>query len=137
MTANDLLTVGFADEWFRVINARVEALVARVTPAAGEVVLFSAADLAERLNVDVSAVRKWLATGKRTADGTGTLKLQAFYFNSEPRIPWPAAVAYGRGEAFDLATLPSPTAPPPRKAALPVARPTMPHSEPINLRIAS
>jgi hypothetical protein len=131
MNANDLPTVGYLDKWLRAINTRVEAIAQRVTPATtGEVVFFSVHELAQRLKVDASAVRKWLRVGKRGLDGS-TIRLQAFYFNSEPRIPWPAAVAYALGEPFDLAALPAPSLPTQELAEVP-----LPLDEP-PLRLAS
>jgi len=119
MTAADLLTVGHADQWFRAILDRVERLSQGAAPAASpEVVLFSVEALAQRLDVDVSTVRKWLKKGKTGKKGQN-IKLQAFYFNTEARIPWPAAVAYGRGEPFDLATLPAPAPAPTATATVP------------------
>lgn len=125
MTAADLPTVGYLDSWFRVL------LQAQQTPAAAPVqaVLYSIQDLAECLNVTHGTVRKWLKTGKphrdpRLAhDPDHNVKLQAYYFTTEARIPWPALLAYERGEAFDLATLPAPVAPPAR--VLPPGEPAM------------
>lgn len=108
MTAADLLTVGLADQWFRAILARLEAApTAGAAAPAGEVVLYSIAKLAAVCDVDVATVRRWLKVGKRGKKGQ-PIRLQAYYFTSEARIPWPALLAYERGEAFDLATLPAP-----------------------------
>jgi hypothetical protein len=107
MTAEDLLTLGRFDEWARVLLANVQALGKPAGPAAHEVVLYSVAKLAAVCDVDVATVRRWLKTGKEGKNGQ-PIKLQAFHFTSEPRIPWPALLAYERGEAFDLATLPAP-----------------------------
>ncbi len=123
MTAQDLPTVGYLDQWFRALLARVEqapAAVGRAAPAAPqpEVVLYSVQGLAEVLGCDPGTVRRWLKVGKPSRDDPANpkrnLKLQAFYFNSEARIPWPALLAYDAGQRFDLATLPAPTAAPPR-----------------------
>lgn len=78
------------------------------------------AELAQRVRADESTVRKWLKTGKKGKKGQH-ITLQAFYFNSEARIPWPAAAAYGRGEPFDLATLPAPSPPGTPPAEVPAA----------------
>jgi hypothetical protein len=106
MTANDQLTAGVADQWFRAILTRVEAL-APAAPTTGEVVLYSVDKLAAVCDVNVATVRRWLKTGKLGRQGQ-PIKLQAYYFTSEARIPWPALLAYERGEDFDLATLPAP-----------------------------
>ncbi|MDO7876019.1 hypothetical protein Q5H93_14845 [Hymenobacter sp. ASUV-10] len=119
MTAADLLTVGHADQWFRAILERLPP-PGNAPTAPVEVVLFSVEALAQRLDVDVSTVRKWLKKGKTGKRGQH-ITLQAFYFNTEARIPWPAAVAYGRGEPFDLATLPAPAPPPAATATVPAA----------------
>jgi hypothetical protein len=136
MTAADLLTVGLADQWFRAILARVEALptAATATPAT-EVVLYSIAKLAAVCDVDVATVRRWLKTGKRGQKGQH-IKLQAFYFTSEARIPWPALLAYERGEPFDLAALPAPVLAAP-EAVLPAAPPRPEPDNPSPLRLAS
>ena len=119
MTAADLLTVGFFDQWARALLARVEALPTSQTAApAGEVVLYSIQKLAAVCDVDVATVRRWLKVGKRGQKGQ-PIKLQAFYFTSEARIPWPALLAYERGEPFDLATLPAPVLAPPDIAVAP------------------
>ena len=125
MTANDLPTVGYLDKWFRVLLSNQQAPLA----APVQVVLYSIQDLAECLNVTHGTVRKWLKTGKPNRDPKlahnpdHNVKLQAFYFTSEARIPWPALLAYERGEPFDLATLPAPVAPPAR--VLPPGEPAM------------
>ena len=105
MTINDLPTVGYLDQWFHVLLAAQQPSA----PAPAEVVLYSAQKLAAVCDVDPATVRRWLNVGKTGRDGQ-PLKLRAFYFNSEARIPWPALLAYERGEDFDLATLPAPTA---------------------------
>ena len=134
MTAADLPTVGFLDQWFRALLARVEAQATPAT-AAPAVVLYSVGGLAEVLDCDPSTVRRWLREGKQVPDKKGnplTIKLQAYYFSSEARIPWPALLAYERGEAFDLASLPAPTAAPPKPGAVaPV--PAYPESPPLRL----
>jgi hypothetical protein len=146
MTANDLPTVGYLDQWFRALLSRVEAPGAPATRAAAaapaEVVLYSVQGLAEVLGCDPGTVRRWLKVGKPSRDDPANpqrnLKLQAFYFNSEARIPWPAVLAYEAGQAFDLSTLPPPTAAPPKLGTLaPVpARPSRAGEEP-HLRVAS
>ena len=137
MTAADLLTVGHADQWFRAILARMEAAAPSAAPA-GEVVLYSIQKLAAICDVDVATVRRWLKTGKQGRKGTA-ITLQAYYFTSEARIPWPALLAYERGEAFDLSTLPAPLlAPPDTVEAAPVpANPRQPTTDqPAQLRVA-
>jgi hypothetical protein len=125
MTANDLLTVGAADAWFRAILSRVDAIAASVaSPAGGDVVLYSVAGLAAVLSVDPLTVRRWLKTGKAGKNGQN-VKLKAYYFTSEARIPWAALLAYERGEDFDLAKLPAPGAPPPKASAPPEELPAM------------
>jgi hypothetical protein len=131
MTADDLLTTGFADQWFRAILASVQALAPAAPPATGEVVLYSVAKLAAVCDVDVATVRRWLKTGKDGRSGTN-IKLRAYHFTSEPRIPWPALLAYERGEDFDLATLPAPVL-----SAPAVVAPAAPPHEAQQLRLAS
>ena len=139
MTAADLPTVGYLDQWFRALLARVEA--ASAAPA--EVVLYSVPALAEVLSVDVGTVRRWLKVGKPDPkdpyNRTRNIRLQAFYFNSEARIPWPALLAYEAGQRFDLATMPAPTAAPPKVGTVaPVpARPGQAVGEEPHLRVAS
>lgn len=139
MTAADLPTVGYLDQWFRALLARVEA--ASTAPA--EVVLYSVPALADVLSVDVGTVRRWLKVGKPDTkdpyNRTRNLRLQAFYFNSEARIPWPALLAYEAGQRFDLASLPAPTAAPPKVGTVaPVpARPGQAIGEEPHLRVAS
>jgi hypothetical protein len=138
MTAADLATAGFVDERFRYLVALVERLV----PAPAEVVLYSVPQLAEVLSVDVGTVRRWLKVGKPDPkdpyNRERNIRLQAFYFNSEARIPWPALLAYDAGRRFDLATLPAPTAAPPKVGTVaPVPqRPGGAGEEP-HLRVAS
>ena len=143
MTAADLPTVGYLDQWFRALLARVEAPApgARAaTPA--EVVLYSVQALSEVLSVDPGTVRRWLKVGKPDPkdpnNAARNIRLQAFYFNSEARIPWPALLAYEAGQRFDLSALPPPTAAPPRPGTVaPVpARPSREGEEP-HLRVAS
>jgi hypothetical protein len=81
--------------------------VGTAAPAQGEAVLYSVAKLVAVCDVDPATVRRWLKTGKRGRSGA-LIKLQAFHFTSEPRIPWPVLLAYERGEAFDLVMLPAP-----------------------------
>jgi hypothetical protein len=147
MTAQDLPTVGYLDQWFRALLSRVEQAptpAARAAAPPAEVVLYSVQGLAEVLGCDPGTVRRWLKVGKPSRDDPANpkrnLKLQAFYFNSEARIPWPAVLAYEANHAFDLATLPPPTAAPPRLGTVaPVpARPgRAAGEEPPQLRVAS
>lgn len=139
MSPQDLATVGFIDAWGRALLSRLEVLAAAATgPAASaEVVLYSVPRLAEVLDVDVATVRRWVRTGKSGKNGT-PVKLRAYYFNSEPRIPWPALLAYERGEDFDLAELPAPQlAPPPAGAVAVPPRPLTQNEPPPPLRVAS
>jgi hypothetical protein len=64
MTANDLLTAGFADEWLRALLARLDRLVPPA-PTAANMVLYSVPRLALVLDVHVETVRLWLNKGKR------------------------------------------------------------------------
>ncbi|MGI4835078.1 MAG: hypothetical protein ACRYFK_16620 [Janthinobacterium lividum] len=133
MTVNDLPTVGYLDQWFRALHAELKA-TQQAAPAPAEVVLYSVVGLAQVLSCDPSTVRRWLREGKQVRDAKGrpqTVKLQAYYAMAEARIPWPAFLAYERGEAFDLSKLPAPTAAPP-KAGAPVALPEEP-----TMRLAS
>lgn len=129
MTANDLLTVGFFDQWARALLGHIQA-VAPAAPVQGEVVLYSVAKLAAVCDVDPATVRRWLKTGKEGRAG-GIIKLQAFHFTSEPRIPWPALLAYERGEAFNLASLPAPVLSAPEIVAAELP------TEAVHLRLAS
>ncbi|MGI4759889.1 MAG: hypothetical protein ACRYF0_04230 [Janthinobacterium lividum] len=124
MTANDFATAGFIDTWMRAVVARLDQLApsAAATPPA-EVVLYSVQKLAQVLDVYPSTVRAWLKKGKRGKAGA-VVKLQAYQFTSEPRIPWPALLAYERGEDFDLASLPAPLLLPPAELA-PAPLPTL------------
>ena len=135
MTATDLATAGFIDERFRYIIAQLAQVVPAPAPAPAEVVLYSYKKLAQVLDVTVETVSAWVNKGKRV-DGR-VVKLQVFRFTSEPRVPWPALLAYERGEHFDLASLPAPVLLPPKElepAVLPrlTAATAAPH-----LRVAS
>ena len=139
MTANDLATAGFIDAWMRALVARLDqGAPTGAAPAAAqaEVVLYSVQKLAQVLDVDPSTVRAWLKKGKRGKAG-GVVKLQAYQFTSEPRIPWPALLAYHRGEDFDLDALPAPLLLPPAELApAPLPKLTTPAGPP-HLRVAS
>lgn len=136
MTASDLATAGFIDQYMRAILARLEQLVPAPKAAEAEVVLYSIQKLAQVLDVHPETVRLWLTKGKRTREGK-LIKLQAYKFTSEPRIPWPAALAYERGEDFDLASLPAPVLLPPAEL-LPAPLPKLdtPAAPPGVLRVA-
>lgn len=123
MTANDLATAGFIDEHLRHLRALVAQLVPPAPPAAQAVVLYSVQKLAQVLEVHPDTVRAWLSKGKKGRLGQ-PIKLQAYRFTSEPRIPWPALLAYERGEDFDLASLPAPLLLPPAELA-PAPLPTL------------
>ena len=121
MNRDELPTVGYLDQWFRALHAELKGAAAAPTAAVAEVVLYSVQGLAEVLSCDPSTVRRWLREGKQVRDAKNrvqTLKLQAYYFSADARIPWPALLAFERGEVFDLATLPAPTAPPPAKGTV-------------------
>ena len=136
MTLSDFATAGFIDTWFRALLARLDQLVAARTAPQQEVVLYSVAKLAAVLDVHPETVRAWLSTGKKGKDGR-PLKLQAYRFTSEARIPWPALLAYERGEAFDLATLPPPLLLPPKELeAAPIPTLTTP-AKPAVLRVVA
>lgn len=135
MTVADLATAGFIDQWMRTVVARLDQLVPAPAAAPGEVVLYSIQKLAAVLDVHPETVRAWVRTGKRGRDGQ-LIKLQAYRFTAEPRIPWPALLAYERGEDFDLATLPAPTAAPP-EAVAPLPAPPGRVGEVPPLRVAS
>jgi hypothetical protein len=135
MTFADFATAGFIDTWFRAILARLEQQGAARAPAPADVVLYSIPKLAAVLDVHPETVRAWLSTGKKGKDGS-QLKLQAYRFTSEARIPWPALLAYERGEAFDLATLPAPLLLPPKELE-PAPLPTLTTpTKPAVLRVA-
>ena len=137
MLAGELPTVGYLDQWFRALHAEFKATQQATAVAPAEVVLYSIQGLAEVLACDPSTVRRWLREGKQVKDRRGkphTVKLQAYYFMAEARIPWPALLAYERGEAFDLAALPAPTAAPPKPGG---ASAPPPAAEPPVLRLAS
>jgi len=108
MNVNDLATAGFIDERFRYIIAQLGQLgtTPASAPPTADNVLYSYKKLAQVLDVTVETVSAWVNKGKRV-DGR-VVKLQVFRFTSEPRIPWPALLAYERGEDFDLASLPVP-----------------------------
>lgn len=107
MTAADIATAGFIDQHFRAIHARLDHLTPALPAPPAEVVLYSYRRLAAVLDVRVETVSSWVNKGKVVSGRT--IKLQAFKFTSEPRVPWPALLAYERGEIFDLSTLPAPT----------------------------
>ena len=135
MTAADLATAGFIDEWMRALHAAIQA--GQTGPAAAEpatVVLYSIQKLAQVLDVHPDTVRQWLNKGKKGPDGR-LLKLQAYKFTSEPRIPWPAVLAYHRGEAFDLDALPAPLLVPELAVAAPPVLTPSPGPAPL-LRVA-
>lgn len=135
MTLADFATAGFIEKWFRAILARLDQLVPAPPVGKADVVLYSIPKLAAVLDVHPETVRLWLSTGKKGKDGT-KLKLQAYRFTSEARIPWPALLAYERGEAFDLSTLPAPLLLPPKELEpAPLPKLTTPEVPPA-LRVA-
>jgi excisionase family DNA binding protein len=115
MKRDELLTLGDLDNYFRVILARIDAIpkgLATVESGAAE--LLTIEDVMERLRVSRSTVQRWVKTGKLIKVGSKRqqLKLPTLWFTpSEPRIPWPALLAFGRGESYDLGQLPAPPAP--------------------------
>lgn len=132
MTAADLLTAGYFDEWMRVLFARMQQAAA-TEPTKQDNVLYSYKKLAQVLDVTVETMSAWVNKGKKV-DGR-VVKLQVFRFTSEPRVPWLALLAYHRGEDFDLDSLPAPLLLPPAElqpAPFPVLTTIHPH-----LRVAS
>lgn len=115
MKRDELLTVGNLHEYCRVILARIDAI--SKGPATAESVaaeLLTIEDVMERLRVSRSTVQRWVKTGKAIKIGSKRqqLKLPTLWFTpSEPRIPWPALLAFGRGESYDLSQLPAPPQP--------------------------
>jgi len=112
MKRDDLPTVGYLDECFRIILGHIEA-IKRPAPAeeAATAVLLTIEQVMERLEVSRSTVQRWIKTGKEIRVGSKRqmLRLPALWFTTtEPRIPWPALLAFGRGEPYDLAQLPAP-----------------------------
>ena len=103
--------MGYLDECFRTILGHIEALkrpAALAADAAAPVVLLTIEQVMERLEVSRSAVQRWVKVGKK-GRSKATIKLAVLTFGeAEPRIPWPALLAFGRGEAYDLAQLPAP-----------------------------
>ncbi|MBF9239490.1 hypothetical protein I2I05_19005 [Hymenobacter sp. BT683] len=130
MRRDDLPTVGYLDECFRTILGHIEAIKrpAPAPEASAAVVLLTIEQVMEHLSVSRSAVQRWTKVGKRGRNKQ-LIKLAVLTFGeAEPRIPWPALLAFGRGEAYDLAQLPAPQLP----AALPVPAGALPA-----LRLAS
>ena len=115
MKRDDLPTVGYLDECFRIMLAHIAAIPK--SPAATESVaaeLLTIEDVMERLRVSRSTVQRWVKLGKAIKVGSKRqqLKLPTLWFTpSEPRIPWPALLAFGRGESYDLGQLPVPPLP--------------------------
>ena len=115
MKRDDLPTVGYLDECFRIMLAHIAAISkgpATMDSVAAE--LLTIEDVMERLRVSRSTVQRWVKTGKVIKVGSKRqqLKLPTLWFTpSEPRIPWPALLAFGRGESYDLGQLPAPPLP--------------------------
>ena len=115
MKRDDLPTVGYLDECFRIMLAHIAAI--SKGPATTESVaaeLLTIEDVMERLRVSRSTVQRWVKLGKAIKVGSKRqqLKLPTLWFTpSEPRIPWPALLAFGRGESYDLSQLPAPPLP--------------------------
>ena len=112
MKRDDLPTIGYLDDCFRIMLAHIAAIAKG--PATVESVnaeLLTIEDIMERLRVSRSTVQRWVKIGKVIKVGSKRqqLKLPALWFTpSEPRIPWPALLAFGRGESYDLGQLPAP-----------------------------
>ena len=115
MKSDDLATVGYLDNCFRITLAHIAAIAkgpATIESVAAE--LLTIEDVMERLRVSRSTVQRWVKSGKAIRIGSKRqqLKLPALWFSpTEPRIPWPALLAFGRGESYDLSQLPAPPAP--------------------------
>jgi hypothetical protein len=110
MRRDDLPTVGYLDECFRTILGHIEALKRPAATAGpeGPAVLLSIEQVMERLEVSRSAVQRWIKNGKR-GRVKQMIKLPVLTFGEgQPRIPWPALLAFGRGETYDLTKLPAP-----------------------------
>ena len=112
MKRDDLPTIGYLDDCFRIMLAHIAAIgkgPATVESVTAE--LLTIEDIMERLRVSRSTVQRWVKIGKVIKVGSKRqqLKLPALWFTpSEPRIPWPALLAFGRGESYDLGQLPAP-----------------------------
>jgi excisionase family DNA binding protein len=115
MKRDDLPTVGYLDECFRIMLAHIAAISkGPVTIDTVGAELLTIEDVMERLRVSRSTVQRWVKTGKIIKVGSKRqqLKLPTLWFTpSEPRIPWPALLAFGRGESYDLGQLPAPPLP--------------------------
>lgn len=115
MKRDDLPTIGYLDDCFRIMLAHIAAIAkgpATVESVTAE--LLTIEDIMERLQVSRSTVQRWVKTGKVIKVGSKRqqLKLPTLWFTpSEPRIPWPALLAFGRGESYDLGQLPAPPLP--------------------------
>lgn len=115
MKRDDLPTVGYLDDCFRAVIGHLAAL--KTTSGVAEVAaaeLLTIEDVMDRLRVSRSTVQRWVKIGKAIKVGSKRhqLKLPALWFTpSEPRIPWPALLAFGRGEHYDLGILPAPCLP--------------------------
>lgn len=129
MKASDIATVGYLHDCFQTVLAHLDVLrqAATAVPVAQQqAVLLTIEQVMERCEVSRSAVQRWIKNGKK-GRGKHVIKLAVLTFgDAEPRIPWPALLAFGRGEPYDLAQLP---APPPPLGALP-ALPASPAGAP-------
>jgi transcriptional regulator with XRE-family HTH domain len=126
MKASDLATVGYLHDCFQTVIAHLEVLRQAVPAVAAgpppQAVLLTIEQVMERTGVSRSAVQRWIKNGKK-GRGKQLIKLAVLTFgDAEPRIPWPALLAFGRGEAYDLAQLPAPP-PPLALAPLPATEP--------------
>jgi len=125
MKRDDLPTVGYLNDCFRSILSHIAAIQRPAVVDAAPTVLLTIEQVMERFQVSRSAVQRWIKIGKK-GRGKHVIKLGVLTpGEAEPRIPWPALLAFCRGEAFDLATLPAPV---PASALPPSALP--PRAEP-------
>ncbi|MBO3270779.1 helix-turn-helix domain-containing protein [Hymenobacter defluvii] len=106
MTRDELATVGYINDCFQAVLARLDQPGAgAASPAGGPPQLLSIEQVAQECGVHRATVQRWIKQGKPGRHGD-TVKLRAYYFSSaEPRIPWPALAAFGQGLDFDLTTL--------------------------------
>ena len=115
MKRDDLPTVGYLDDCFRAILGHLTALKNDVVKQNDNIAeLLTIEDVMARLHVSRSTVQRWVKIGKviKVGNKRQQLKLPALWFTpSEPRIPWPALLAFGCGEYYDLSKLPAPPLP--------------------------
>ncbi|MBO2007579.1 hypothetical protein [Hymenobacter negativus] len=108
MKRDDLPTVGYLDDCFRSILSHIEAIQRPAASDAAPTVLLTIEQVMAHCLVSRSAVQRWIKNGKK-GRGKHLIKLGVLTFgDAEPRIPWPALLAFGRGEAYDLTQLAPP-----------------------------